>query len=206
MSDENDRFDRRTVLKSIGTAALAAGGLGAAGGSAAAIETQGRLADAYADEDRLLAAFERHGDGLRRTLVEAGFVDAEFEYADLDFEVEGGVASLEPTSADGLAEVTAMEERGTTTALGIVSTSSDTHEISLYVQPQRDETYAFVESKGGGEEFVASRDGVEPQNCVYTTCDFSESCPSTDYNITKEIHCAAPLCDRCWVYSTSCGC
>lgn len=202
MFEGSDRFDRRTVLKGIGTAALAAGGLGAASGSAAAIETQRRLADAYADEGSLGAAFERHGDGLRERLVAEGFVDPSFDFAGLDFEIDGDVTGIEPTAEDRLAGVGATREGGTFTAVGMVSTSTDTHELALFVQPERGEAYALVEPVGGGDTHVVSMDGVTPQGCAYSDCgDFCSNCylKRTDYSCD-------PSCQDCWVTGTDCGC
>lgn len=203
MSEDDTRLDRRSVLKGIGTAAAVGVGLGAATGNAAAmIAAKRRLADAYSDEGRLRAAFEEHGAGLRETLVEAGFVAPGFEFDSLDFEIDADVTGLEPTADDRLAGVRATHQDGTTTAFGAVSTSSDTHEVALFVQPERGKAYALVEPAGGGDRVLADADGVEPQACLVTRCG---SCCSTDFAESNTYTCDRN-CENCSLFDTDCGC
>lgn len=202
MSRNDSEFDRRSVLKTIGATAFAGAGLGAATGSASAVESKRRLTRGYRDEFRLRTAFEQHGAGLRAALVDAGFVADDFDFGSVDFELDANVTGLEPTSDDRRAGVTAVYEDGTPTAFGMVSTSSDAHEISLYVQPERDEAYALVEPKAGDDRFIVLESGVTPQGCSYQSCG---SCCDSGYSTLKTYNCD-PNCQNCSLYDTDCGC
>lgn len=202
MSQNDTEFDRRSVLKTIGATALAGAGLGAVSGSAAAIESKRQLTRGYHDEFRLRTAFEQHGAGLRETLLDAGFVAEDFDFRSVDFELDADVTGLEPSSDDRRAGVTAVYEEGTMTAFGMVSTSSDTHDISLYVQPERDEAYALVEPKSGDDRFIVTESGVSPQGCSYQTCG---SCCADGYSTLKTYNCDSN-CRNCSLYDTDCGC
>ena len=202
MSDNDKRFDRRSVLKAIGTTAVVGAGLGASTGNVAAIETKQRLTEAYHDEMRLRTAFARHGAGLRANLVEEGFVSEDFEFASVGVDLDADVTGLEPSADDRLAGVTAVFEEGTATAFGMLSTSSDTHEISLFVQPERDLAYAMAEPKDGGDRVIVTESDVTPTGCSYQSCG---SCCTTDYKTLKTYDCD-PDCTNCQLWDTECSC
>jgi len=202
MSDDTGRLDRRTVLKALGTTAAVGTGLAAGTVSAAAEKIKQGLASEYTDEEALREAFERHGDGLLAQLHDAGMVDESFDFQSLALDVDIDVTGLAPTASDGVAGAAAVRERGTFTALGVASTSSDTHDIALYVQPQRGEAYARVTPKGGGNTYRVSGDGVSPSGCLKTEC--GSSC-STCYDTTKYYDCD-DNCENCSLYDTDCSC
>lgn len=204
MTENTNQFDRRSVLKTIGATAAVGGGLGAITGNVAATETEGRLERAYHDELRLRVAFERHGAGLRETLVEAGFVDESFDFGTVEFELDPTVNGAEPASEDRLAGVTAVEREGVPTALGAVSTSSDTHDIALFVQPERDEAYATVEPKDGDERFVVTESDVSPSACVYSEC--TSDCCGEGEAYREHYECYDTDCRECYVTGKSCNC
>jgi len=201
MVDDSNRLDRRSVLKALGTTAAVGTGLAASTGSAAA-----QVARAYGDESSLRAAFEAHGGDLRDTLVAEGIVRDERVFGDLAVDLDDEVAGLEPTAADSLAGVTGVREGGTTTALGAISTSSDTHDIALYVQPQRGEAYARVTPKGGGDTFLVNGDGVSPEGCEYTECVDEGDCTSSYCYTKKKYYSCDSNCRNCSVYKTDCSC
>lgn len=203
MRDNNDQLDRRSVLKALGTTAMVGAGLGAASGSGAARSRDDTLARAYADETRLGFAFAQHGEGLRQTLVDEGFVAEDFDFRSLRFDLDERVTGLEPTAENGLAGVAAIVEEGTPTAFGMASTSSDTHEIALFVQPERDEAYAFVEPKDGGDRVVVTENQVSPRGCTGTTC--TDSCCGDGIAYEETYECNSD-CSDCWVTDRSCGC
>lgn len=202
MSGNDKHFDRRSVLKSIGATAAASIGLSATATSAAAEEAD-RIAHNYADETRLRFAFEQHAEGLKRTLVAEGFVAEDFEFGSLDFELDESVNGLHPKSADGLAGVTGAVEGGTPTAFAVVSASSDTHEISMVVQPERDEAYAFVEPEDSDDRFVVTDSEVTPQGCAYDQCQ--DTCCSATTRKRYIYNCDAD-CQNCYLYDQDCHC
>ncbi|WP_128478423.1 hypothetical protein [Halorussus pelagicus] len=196
-------IDRRTMLKRIGTtAAVGAGLVSTTGGAAATAREKARLVGEYHDERALRSAFERHGRDLRETLVDEGFVPEDFEFRALDVGLDSEVTGLEPTAADSLAGVTAIREEGTTTALATVSASSSTHELALFVQPERETAYALVEPKSGGDRLLVDESGVTPTGCRYQTC--GSSC-ADNYSTLKNYNCDVN-CRNCKVYDTECAC
>ncbi|MFC4449927.1 hypothetical protein [Halorussus aquaticus] len=201
MHGDNKRLDRRSVLKTIGAAAVVGTGLTTTTGTVVA--ESDRLARNYRNERRLRVAFEQHGAGLRQQLVDAGFVSEEFDFGDVNFDIDPDVTGLEPTAEDRLAGVTGTVEKETVTALGMASTSSDTHEIGLYVQPERDEAYALVEPKDGDRRFIVTDSEVTPQGCSYTGC--VEECCAENYKKQNTYNCDQN-CRNCYVYSTDCAC
>lgn len=203
MRDNDKQFDRRSVLKTIGATAMVGAGLGATSGSAAARAPDDELARAYADETRLRFAFAQHGEGLRQRLVEAGFVAEGFDFGSLRFEIDERVTGLEPTAENRLAGVMATVGEGTPTAVGMASTTSDTHEIALFVQPERDEAYALVEPKGGGDRLVVTENEVSPRGCTGKTC--TDSCCGDGIAYEETYECNSD-CTDCWVTDRSCGC
>lgn len=204
MSSDDNRLDRRSVLKTIGSAAVAGVGVSATTGTVAAVQTKRRLTRAYSDETRLRFAFEQHGEGLRQTLVDEGFVAEDFEFGALDFDVDPEVIGVEPTADDRLAGVAAITQDGTATAFASVSTSSDTHDISLFVQPERDEAYALVEPKGGGDRVLVTEDEVSPQGCSYEGCT-TDCCGGDKEAYYKTWDCDSN-CENCKVVDASCTC
>mgnify|MGYP006896944197 CR=1 FL=1 len=203
MSRKNIPIDRRTMLKRIGTtAAVGAGLVSTTGGAAATAQEKARLVGEYHDERALRSAFERHGGGLRETLVDEGFVPEDFEFRALDVGLDESVTGLEPTETDSLAGVTAIREEGTTTALATVSASSSTHELALFVQPERDKAYALVEPKSGGDRLLVDESGVTPTGCSYISC--GSSC-ADNYSTQKTYNCDVN-CRNCSVYDTKCAC
>lgn len=202
MSEDGKQFDRRSVLKTVGSAAVAGIGLGVSSGSVAAIEAKNRLERAYEDERRLRIAFEQHGTALRGALVEAGLVGDDFSFAGLDFDIDTERTRLEPEADDRLAGITAIGDETSLSALGMVSTSSDTHDIALFVQPERDRAYALAEPKDGGDRVLVSDEGVDAITQSYTRCT---SCCDENYRTEEEVDCTIEE-DRCVVLGTSCGC
>lgn len=201
MSRDSDAFDRRTVLKRIGTAATGAATFAA---SAQARDLEGQ----YDDRASLLGAFDEHAADLPAALVDAGVVDEEFDFGELDVEFDPELTGMRPTEVDGVAGVTVAYGQGPATALGMISTSTDDHEISLYVQPQRDESYAVVEPADGGDRFVVTDVGdVTTLGCAgwNCTCERCDNPNGAIYYWEEYIECNAD-CTDCWVQDTSCSC
>lgn len=207
MSDNDKQFDRRSVLKTIGSTAVAGIALGATSGSAAAIKTPHHLETAYSDPTRLRFAFAQHGEGVRQTLIENGIVAEDFDFGDLTFGVDTSVNGLEAEAADHSATVTAHTVEGTMTAIGAVSTSTDTHDITLYVQPERDEAYAFVDPKNSDERFVATDSELEPSSCGWAEC--TSNCCAEDTATKEYWECTidgSGNCTDCFISDTACSC
>jgi hypothetical protein len=202
MSGNDKHLDRRSVLKAIGTTAVVGAGLGSVTGSAVAQSEADQLARNYDDETRLRFAFEQHAGGVRQTLVDEGIVAEDFDFGTLEFDLDSGAKGLEPTAEDRLAGVTGLVD-GPTSAFGFVSTSSDTHEISLYVQPERDDAYALVEPLGGGERLLVQESSVSPTGCTYTECQ--NECCTEDYKEKYYYDCDSN-CQNCVVYDQDCSC
>ena len=193
---------RRNVLRTLGATAVAGAGLAAASGSASAIETKHRLARAYSDEGALRAAFEEHGSALRETLVAEGVVGESFDFGDVDFRIDPDETGLRPSAADGVAGVTAFQEDGEFTAFGSVSTSTDTHDLALFVQPERGEVYALAEPKSGDRRITVTGSGATASSCQHTEC---ASCCQEDYRTEKTYDCCITD-EGCVVIDSNCGC
>lgn len=202
MSRDDAHPTRRNVLRKLGATAAVGAGLVGASGTASAIEVKHRLTRAYSDEEQLRAAFERHGDGLRDALVAEGVVDESFDFADVTFDIDSDETGLEPAADDGVAGVTAFREDGVFTAFGSVSTSSDTHDIALFVQPERGEAYALAEPKSGDRRIGVTESGASTSSCRHTEC---ESCCDENYRTEKTYDCCIEEC-CCVVVDSSCGC
>lgn len=197
-------LDRRTVLKRIGTTAAVGTGLASTTGNAVADDLQRRrLAEKYNDESNLISAFERHGTDLRNTLVTEGFVAEDFEFRSLDVELDPEVNGVDPADEDSLAGVDAVDQDGTATAFASLSASSETHELALFVQPERDEAYALVESKEGDERLLVSDSSVSPAGCIRESCT-NTSC-STCYDKGETYECDEN-CENCSLIDTNCSC
>jgi hypothetical protein len=204
MPEGPDDLDRRTVLKAIGASAAATAGLAAlTGGAAADAAAKQALADTYADEESLRTAFEAHGGDLRDALVAEGVVSSDFAFGDLELDVRADRDGVEAAATDGLAAVTGAHVDGTTTAFGVASTSSDTHEVRLVVQPQRGEAYAFVEPHGSDDRVLVSGDGVAPASCQYDRC---KECCDTDTAAEYQYYCTDDYCENCYLDEIKCQC
>lgn len=202
---QDDAFNRRSILKGIGGAAASGAAL-ATSGVAAAEEPD--LERQYADRTSLLGAFREHAADLPATLAEADVVTEEFDFDRLAVEFDPDVTGMQPTDADGRAGVTVTQARGPRSALGMISTSTDDHEITLYVQPQREKSYAIVEPKDGGDDFVVHDDGdVSPLACVYSecTCERCYNPNGVGYYVLEDFSCDVN-CRNCVVTGTSCEC
>jgi hypothetical protein len=198
-------LDRRTVLKRIGTTAVLSSGMMAASSPAAAQVREKRdLIGQYHDPHSVRSAFDRHGGDLRDRLVAEGFVSEDFDFQSLDVELDSEVNGVEPVADDARAGVTAITRDGTTTALAAVSSSSATHELALFVQPERDEAYALVEPKSGGDRTLVSESRVTPEGCLGSRCT-SDWCDSPCYQTREELSCDEN-CENCEVIGTSCDC
>lgn len=201
--DTGKQFPRRNVLKKIGTTAAVGAGLGFSSGSASAIEMKGSLQRRYQSPDVLQAAFRQHADGIVETLRAEGLASESFDLDSLTFEVSSDDGLVDPSYEDGTAQVAAVKEQGTFTAVGSVSTSSNGNEISLFVQPEREEAYAFVDPSGSEETLLVTEDDVGTEACVVHDCG---ACCTTDYEEEIEYHCY-DNCTECYVYDTVCsGC
>lgn len=202
---QNDSFDRRSVLKSIGAAA--AGGAVLAGSGVASAERPD-LERQYADRASLLGAFREHAAGLPAALAEADVVSEEFDFGRLDVELDPDATRVQPTDADARAGVTVTQANGPRSALGMISTSTDDHELTLYVQPQREKSYAIVEPKDGSDDFAVHDDGeVTPLQCFYSecTCERCYNPKGVGYHVLEDFECDVN-CRNCVVTGTSCEC
>lgn len=207
MLRNDNHLDRRSVLKTVGSAAAAGIGLAATGGTAGAVETTHRLERAYSDERRLRIAFQQHGEGLRQTLVDEEIVADDFDFDALDFEIDEEVNGLEAKADDRSATVTAHPVEGQMTAIGVVTASTETHDVRLYVQPERDEAYAIVEPEGGDQRFIATESDFEPSSCGWTEC--TTSCCSEDTATKEYWECyvdGSGNCTECFIDDTACSC
>lgn len=201
MSGNDKQLDRRSVLKTIGSAAILSTGVGLASTPAAAQKAD-RIARNYDDPTRLRFAFAQHAEGVRQTLIEEGLVSEDFDFGSLEFDLDPNADGLEPTAEDHRAGVSGVVD-GTLSAFGFVSTSSDTHDISLYVQPERDEAYALVEPLGSNERFLVRESSVSPTGCAYTECQ--NECCSEDYKKKYYYDCNSQ-CTDCVLYDRDCSC
>lgn len=203
MPFEGIPIDRRTVLKRIGATATVGAGLASTTGSATAtMREKTQLVNQHHDTQSVRSVFARHGEDLRAKLVDRGFITEDFEFESLPVELDSEVTGLDPTAKDARAGVTAIHEDGVTTALATLSASSATHEIALFVQPERDKAYALVEPKSGDDRVLVSESGISPTGCSYQTCG---SCCDEDYSTLKTYDCDSN-CENCEVVDTDCGC
>ena len=198
-----DEINRRSVLKQFGVVAAGGATLAAVGSESAKAR---QLEAQYHGREQLLEAFRTHGAGLPAALSEAGVVDETFDFGNLAFELDPEVTGMEPTDPDGLAGVTVTHTGGPTSALAMLSTSTDTHEISLFVQPQRENSYAIVESKADGDRLLVSDDGeATPASCTYWECSDDLCSISPDYYWEEQYICDTN-CRNCEVNDRECRC
>lgn len=202
---QDDSFDRRHILKAIGGAAAGGASLAASGVASA---ERSELEKRYDDRASLLDAFREHAADLPAALADAGVVDEEFDFERLDVEVDPAATKVRPTDDDGRAGVTVTQARGPRSALGMISTSTDDHGITLYVQPQRDESYAVVEPEGDEDDFAVRDDGdVTVLQCMGSecTCERCYNPNGVGYYLLEELTCDVN-CRNCVVTGTSCEC
>lgn len=81
--------------------------------------------------------------------------------------------------------------------------SSDTHNISLRVQPENDTAYAFAKPKDGGEQLMITESDIGTMACEYTDC--GDYCDAT-YKYLWYYRCLDSACSDCEVYDYSCDC
>lgn len=200
MSDENDRLDRRSVLRGMGTAAMSVSFFGTATAKSARdvesgetdpfhdfaadvstdvdASTQADLVARYGDPESAKAAFRGDADPILRTLADEGVIESATLSA-FGFDDVSEDALLTPTDAASGAGVTAIEhdEEGATAHL-MATTASEDHRVALYRQPEFDNTYAKVETDDGGfyvhdvgDDVTISQDcGWEGISCTNEIC------------------------------------
>lgn len=187
MSDNNQNdIDRRSLLKGIGATATATAMVGTASAQSASIsefqsEEREELEAEYTPE-RSRKAVAQYANEVARQLADHGYVDRPTVNAfDLDTFYENETLLDPEDEREGMA-VTTIKEDGELTAHVMVSKTTDSHGIGLYVQPQLDRAYALVEALDGSESDVltAAEEGAFAQDEVSTSshsgCELGHCC------------------------------
>jgi hypothetical protein len=92
-------------------------------------------------------------------------------------------------------------------AVGPRGHGCETHDVALYVQPERDEAYAFVEPRDSDDRFLATESKLEPSSCGWTEC--SNDCCSEDLSYKEYWECyldSSGNCVNCYISDTSREC
>jgi len=155
----NDRLNRRSVLKGIGTSAGAiAGGSGAAaakGGGQAPVATRlsakrdRQLTSKYSSEESLIELYQDRAMGVLETLSAMDLMEeASTDPLPLG-DVREDTLVLDPEDRETGTAVAAREIAGTETAFITTSFSSDGKSVTVYVLPELEDAYSMVAHEDG---------------------------------------------------------
>jgi hypothetical protein len=193
---------RRTVLRTVGAAGLAAAATGSASAQDTDLGAMASVADRYAAPSAAREAATEHAGRVLSELADRGYLDAGDASA-FDFSPVG-------TDRDG-ARTMSLRMDGTVTAQIAATRSTDGHEITLVVRPELGESYASVKPTDGGSGLTVRDDGgdVGTQGCwTESRC----TCEVCDLNscIYQERNCCDGLSDGVdcgsWSDEGCCGC
>lgn len=159
--DGNDSgsITRRRLLGSIGASAVMVGGISAV--SARSSETVNRevrrAVEQQYEADALSTAFvEEHAQPVLDALVEHGFLESPtFEQFALDNHIEERMGLKPDEKRDGFA-VASIEKNGKLTPHLAITHTAENHEIGMYIQPERESSYAIAVDESGTETIVDS--------------------------------------------------
>lgn len=210
MKGGKSSFDRRTVLKSIGAGAalLSGAGIGSAREqSPIDLDTKAKLMDQYEADSLSNTIVEEYVQAEVDFLAEEGIVeDATLDRLPTDNHIEEREALNVEEDREGFA-VTAVKTEGEATAHIAVKFTEGEHDIAVYSQPERDNSYAIVED-GSGEKtvFEASSGRIMDQECN-TSYSCGEECNMYHQNYSIEtVCCYSDISYDCYTESKTCPC
>ena len=169
MEDKESSMDRRSVLKSVGAGAALLSGTGISSAterSTIDLDTKAELMSRYETDSLTDETVESHLQSELDFLAAEGVVDeATLDSLPTDTHIEEREGLNVKEDREGFA-VTAVENDGEATAHIAVKFTEGEHDIAVYSQPERDDSYAIVED-GSGEKavFEASSGRVMDQEC-----------------------------------------
>ncbi|WP_247731024.1 hypothetical protein [Halovivax limisalsi] len=195
MSRNNTAIDRRSVLKRLGATGTAATALGAASASsAAAPATRGSVRPLPVERLDVERIYEAVAGQLLTELFDAGLIDAASASA-LDTDVAAVRGGRAGRGTFGLYIDDAVGER----SLLATKTPTDGGVLTLYVQPERDLSYATLEPEEGDDTLLYAP-GQAPERVSAGT---SSSCPGcTCYPNFPCNDRGGGRMEVCWVEST----
>lgn len=206
-NDSNNSISRRRVLEGLGTGAAALGTIGSASARQSnelESATRRSLARRYESPSLSRTLVADHGRETLEMLAEHGYLeDASVDRLPLDTHFEERTAIRPESPRNGFA-VTAIEADGVATAHITVSFATESHDVALYVQPERGTSYAVVVEESGREVFVHP-EATEPMDddCSYNyTC--GDVCDSYGRQWNIEEKCCPGL--GCETTGRTCSC
>lgn len=193
-SANDSTVDRRSVLKAVGASAV--GGVAFSGSTTASRrsmpESVKRTKAELADPTTVRRALGEHGEtlldelagrGVLATASASAFPSAELltpdEYSDA---AEGATVRGVNVDGDWDAEIAA-------------STETDAHAVELVVRPDRDQSYALVAPKDGGDMYRLASGPNDDEVTVSNHCHYESqclsymACESGSYCQRQERHC-----------------
>lgn len=194
-NDQNrdEGIDRRTVLKAVGTSAVA--GIALSGNASAESVQHGeieRVEAAYDDEVRARWALDAHAQPVLAALAEKGVLERE-SVTELEFSER---------TVKGLAK------DGQATAQITAEAQTDDGHVEFFVRPETGRAYAtvFGEEQTYTLESPAGRDVVTQDDCWYEhRCKANSNCTSLNC-VYQERYCCRGLGCGAWQYDGCCAC
>jgi hypothetical protein len=220
--EDETSVERRSILKNLGAAG--AGGIAASSGLAAA-SSSGRADPAdvakrkrqkYKKSKNAKKAVRKHGMSVLKELHERDFIRnpsvatlalnrffSDIRGMDAEFEEEGyGLTTFANEGDEFL------------TSLLLISKNTDTHRMALYVQPERQKSYAIVQPDDGDRFMISpSRETVKLQSgscsdrsyCGATCKCVNSGRQSYSNYVTEECY-WDPYVERCYCNQTGSEC
>lgn len=218
MSGKTDTT-RRELLEKIGSVGVAGVALSTVGSKNVEARVQERqaLLEKYQNEARLRRTLVEQASTLKNTLVDEGFVSTDFDFESTDFTTDEEVEHIDPTANTDVTQVATTRLDGEQTAVILHPVETETHSIRVYVQPEREHTYARVTSKDSGTTFLVYEDGArnvtascsDYENCTMEVCDVNYGPGGPTHTFVKNwyngFEDSTGNCEY-ELYSTTCSC
>ncbi|WP_152419158.1 hypothetical protein [Natrinema gari] len=186
MSKDNLKIEasRRKVLRTMGTSGAVATGIAVSSNTVSArseyeSELQ-KLEQKYDSKQSIQRAIDEHSLATLQLLSKHDIIDKPSS-SSLPLGQSINIADVESAqNRDGFA-VTSIVEDGEATGFIAISHTTDDRDLSLYVQPEREESYAYVRDDEGTKLFQSKSREDEPSESsedgtVTTLQDCSEVC------------------------------
>lgn len=196
--DPGSSTSRRTILRTVGTSGAVVTGLAVSTNSSAAqaeyeSELQ-RLEDQYDSEQAIQQAVDEHASDVLQSLSERDVIESA-SASSLPLAESLEIEAIETSEgSDGVA-ATAIVEEDEPTGFIAISQTTDDHDLSLYVQPEREHAYAYVTDDDGTTLFKsASDDTPRTASAEDDSATILQSCDEVCY----EARCTDESCYYFW--------
>jgi hypothetical protein len=197
---EDEKPDRRTVLKTMGAVSVTSISMGNAAGSRsrnghtrATVERLRRVKQKYDTSDKIERVFERHGAELLRKLNERGILP----HASVDKLQISDLLSTEEyiNASEGTHVMGVSQKDDTPTAMIYVRRQTGEHSVLLVVKPEADEAHAIFNELGSDEKYIVSDRGDGDFSTQHSGCIGDPVCMVTNSWCQEMwIHCCDGYC------------